>query len=230
MPPLLLAADIENVIGVICVIIWILAWLMKLMGSQKQKTPPVANRPRPPARPRDERLQEEIDIFIQEVGPKKGARRPPVAAPPRPPAPAKPLARGQRPGKPQVQEKAPAKPAPQRLRPGQEISSRQVVRPEKDLGNAVQQHLQQHMAERVTQEASAFLQDKVDQSVAKHLGTSSTAAPPGTVPAPPASGTAAGVQATRYSELFRNPASLRQAMVVNLILSPPPGRKPRSAS
>ena len=38
MPPLLLA-DIENVIGAIFVIFWIVAWLMKLLGAQKQKTP-----------------------------------------------------------------------------------------------------------------------------------------------------------------------------------------------
>jgi hypothetical protein len=229
MPPLLLA-DIENVIGVICVIVWIMAWLMKLLGTQKPKTPPVANRPRPPARPRDERLQSEIDIFIQEVGSKKGLRRPPASTAPKPAVPARSAAGGQRMRKPPAQVTAPPKPAPQRIRPGQEISSRQVVQPEKDLGNAVQQHLRQHMAERVARETSVFLKDKVDASVANHLGTSSTAAAPGAPPAPPASGTAAGVQAARYSELFRNSAGLRQAMVVNLILSPPPGRKPRSAS
>jgi hypothetical protein len=227
MPPLLLA-DIENVIGVIFVIIWIMAWLMKLVGTQKQKTPPVANRPRPPARPRDERLQNEINIFIQEVGSNKGARRPPTSTSPRPAVPPKPATGGQRTRKPPAPQTAPPKPAPQRIRPGQEISSRQVVQPEKDLGNAVQQHLRQHMAERVAREASVFLKDKVEASVTSHLGTSSTAAAPGVPPPPPASGKAAGVQAARYAELFRNAAGLRQAMVVNLILSPPPGRKPRT--
>jgi hypothetical protein len=229
MPPLLLA-DIENVIGAIFVIFWIVAWLMKLLGAQKPKTPPIVNRPRPPARPRDERLQEEIDVFIQQVASKKGARRPPAATPARPPALPKQPASGQRPRKAPVPQKPPETPAPQRIRPGQEISTRQVVRPEKDLGNAVQQHLRQHMAERVAQEASVFLKDKVDQSVTSHLGASPIAASPGSAPAASASGTATGAPAIRYSELFRNSAGLRQAMVIKLILSPPPGRKPRSAN
>lgn len=229
MLPPLAAFDVDTVIGFVFVVFWVIAWLFKLATGQAQKGPPVPNRPRPPVRPRDEKLQEEIDIFIQEVGPKKAVRRPPTSAA-RPAMPVRPAPTGQKP-KPQP-EKAPAsaRPAPRRVRPGEEIATRHMPDTDQNMGAGVKKHLAQHMAERVTQEAAAYLQPKVEQSVAEHLGRPTTGV---TQPAPAAPGTGASRPATRsgggFSELFQNPSSLRQAMVVSLILSPPPGRKPRPA-
>lgn len=205
-------ADIDSIIGLIVVAVWILGWILKVISGQNQKGPPVANRPRPAARPRDEKLQDEIDIFIQEVGPKKQTRRPPAKA------------TGQQ--RPQSTPGKAAARAPQRRpRPGEEIATRHVADSEKKLGTGVKQHLQQHMAERVSRETAAHLQHNVDKSVAEHLGQRSGESQ-AKVPAT-AADAAKPPQEGRYAELFRSQANLRQAMVVNLILSPPPGRKPR---
>ena len=78
-------ADHDAVIAVIVALITVVGWIANLISNKNQKTPPAANRPRPPARPRDERLQKEINIFMEETG-KPGSRsntgtRPPVAKP-----------------------------------------------------------------------------------------------------------------------------------------------------
>jgi hypothetical protein len=123
----------------------------------------------------------------------------------------------------------PARPAPRRVKPGQEIASRHIASGE-NMGAGVQQHLKQHMSERVAEEAATHLAHKVDQSVAEHLGQSGA---PAGAPAPAsqmsiaaASGT---TRSTRLAELFRNPGSLSQAIVVSLVLSPPPALKHRNS-
>lgn len=229
MFPPIVAIEVDTILGFVFVVVWVIAWLFKLATGQTQKGPPVPNRPRPPARPRDENLQDEIDIFIQEVGPKKATRRPPAATG-RPPATAKPGTAGPKPQPQPAKTSAPAtRPAPRRVRPGEEISSRRMPDTEQSMGAGVKQHLSQHMAERVSKEAAAYLQPKVEQSVTEHLGRSTTAGVAQlTVPAP---ATAVSRNAMHsgggFTELFQNPTSLRQAMVISLILSPPPGRKPR---
>src|SRR5579864_2467657 len=64
-------ADVDAVIGVIIFLITVVGWVANLVSSKNQKGPPVANRPRPPQRPRDERLQQEINIFIEDSGAQK---------------------------------------------------------------------------------------------------------------------------------------------------------------
>jgi len=233
--PLLLVQPLlavnDPVFAAILVIISIVGWLYKFVQNQSQKGPPAANRPRPPAppRPREGRLQDEIETFIQEVNQKKGARRPPTA-PPRPAAapaktPPKPPARRLQP-----QSAAPtgAPPADSstswRGKPGQDIASRHISAG-KEMGTGVQKHVQQHMRDRVAQEVAVFLTPSVDQSVAAHLGQAvAPVAAPGT---PTAVKSSARVHP--LVELFRSPQGARQAIVMNLILSPPPGRK-RSGS
>src|SRR5262249_32694153 len=105
---------------------------------------------------------------------------------------------------------APARPA-RRPRPGDEIATRHAPVSE-SLGAGVKQHLSQQMTERVAQEAQQRLQSRVEQKVEQDLGP---AAKPAATPAPPAD------RSARFASLLRNPASLQQAIVVNLILSPP---------
>src|SRR5438309_11605891 len=73
------AADADTVIATIVALITIVGWIINLVSNKNQKGPPVANRPRPAARPRDERLQDEINIFIQDAG---GQRSRPAASRP----------------------------------------------------------------------------------------------------------------------------------------------------
>src|SRR5262245_32610537 len=151
-----LLADVEKILGAVVVIFWIVGWLIKLVATQNQKNPPVANRPRPPARPRDERLQEEIDIFIQEVSPQRTPPRRPAPQSARPaPPPARPTPPTAR-RKPIVATPAPPAPPkpPRRVRPGEEIATR-AAPVTQDLGTGVKQHLTQYMADKVSQEVAA---------------------------------------------------------------------------
>jgi hypothetical protein len=204
----LLAFDIETAIPIVLFIGWLITWIVKMASGQGQKGPPVANRPRAPARPRDDKLQQEIDIFIQEIGGKKPARQPgPSAAGPKP-APkaapkAGPAASPVRRGPPPPAAPAttqPPKPT-RRVKPGAEIASRQAP-VTAGLGTHVRQHLKDYMA------------DKVSVQVAEDLGASQPAA-------------SAPAAEPKFVELLRSPATQRQAMIVNLNLAPPPARTAR---
>jgi len=212
----LLLADFDSIIGILFVVFWIVAWVLKLVASHAQKGPPATVRPKPANRGGDDRLQEEIDIFIKEVNPKKTSRRPPAA---QPPVPVKANRSRKPPLKSATESGVPAAES-KRSKPGQSISQRHIPTGEK-LGEGVQQHLQQHMRERVAREAAVFVGDSVDQSVEQHLGQP-TAPGLGNLAAAPTPG---APKPHRLVESLRNPASLRQGMVLSLILGPPPGRQ-----
>jgi translation initiation factor IF-2 len=224
-------ANVEAILAVLVVVFWIVSWLIKLASTQNQKGPPVANRPRPQAKPRDDRLQDEIDIFLQEVSPQKPAtRRPPPPPRPQPaatrPAP-RPVASASAPParRPPVAAPAAPKPAPKperRARPGQEIAGRSAPITQ-NLGAGVKQHLTQYMADKVSQDVSAHMQHRVEAHVTEHLGTASPAQG-GAQPAP----AAAIPRGPQLAEWLRNPGNMRQAIVLGVILSPPPSRQPRS--
>jgi len=203
-------ADAEAVIAVIVILVTIIGWVANLVSNKNQKGPPVANRPRPPARPRDDRLQEEISIFIQDAGgarSRQGSRGGAAAR------------QGQAPRTPpskRPQAPPPKKPA-RRPRPGEEIATRQAPITE-TLGTSVKQHVSQAMTERVSQEVQQRLAPRVEEKVAEDLGTpvttgARTVAAPG--PAAPA------FRPERFAELLRNRSGVQQAIVMNLILSPP---------
>src|SRR5690606_14567727 len=50
-------------------VIAFIGWIMNLVNSNKTQPPPPrpADRPRRPPRPREDRLQSEIDLFLEEV-------------------------------------------------------------------------------------------------------------------------------------------------------------------
>lgn len=219
------AADADAIIAAIVALITIVGWIANLVSNKNQKGPPVANRPRPPVRPRDDRLQQEINIFIEEAGPKrpKPAERRPVVPASRPVSGGvRPQAQGK--GKPPAASQS-QKPA-RRPRPGDEIATRQAPVSE-SLGAGVKQHVSQHMSDRVAQEVQQRLTPRVEEKVEQDLGPSVSAGLSARTPAssPPAQPD----RARRFAEMLRNPATLQQAIVVNLILSPRAsvGRLPR---
>jgi hypothetical protein len=91
------------------------------------------------------------------------------------------------------------------------------------LGAGVKQSLSQHMADRVSLEVQQRLAPRVEEKVAVDLGPTMTSGASMRAPPLPAA-VSATVRADRFAELLRNPASVRQAIVLNLILSPPPAR------
>ena len=236
-----LAADADAIIGVIIFLITVVGWVANLVSNKNQKGPPVANRPRPPQRPRDERLQQEINIFVEDSG---GQRKKGAAS--RPVVPAGRAVAGQSPGqfpgrgqgsnsgqaKRQPAASATGRPPRKQLRPGETLASRPAPVTDSlgagslgtgSLGKGVKQSLSQHMTDRVSQEMQQRLAPRVEENVAADLGTTMTSgASMRAPPLPPA--VSATLRADRFAEMLRNPASVRQAIVLNLILSPPLAR------
>jgi hypothetical protein len=207
-------ADAEGIGAAIVILITIVGWIANLVSNKNQKGPPVANRPRPPARPRDGRLQQEINVFIEEVGGQRSRQ-----TPPRPAVPASRPAGGTA-RNPQPEKNRPATaPGPRqparRPRPGEEIATRHAPVTE-SLGTGVKQHLSQHMADRVTQDVQQRLAPRVEEKVAQDLGVAlNTGSAPSTTSALPAA------RAERFAEMLRTRSGMQQAIVMNLILSPP---------
>src|SRR5262245_51641552 len=164
VPVIPLLADGEGITAVITILIVVVGWIANLVSNKNQKGPPVANRPRPPVRPRDDRLQQEINIFIEEAGPQRARPAPRTVIPATRPVPGGQRAAAQSKARPP----APSKPA-RRPRPGDEIASRHAPISE-SLGAGVKQHLSQQMTERVAQEAQQRLQSRVEQKVEQDLG------------------------------------------------------------
>jgi hypothetical protein len=204
-------ADAEAVIAVIVILVTIIGWVANLVSNKNQKGPPVGNRPRPPARPRDERLQEEISIFIEDAGgqrSRQGSRGVSTAR--------QPAASRNPPGK-RPPASPPKKPA-RRPRPGEQMATRQAPVTE-TLGTGVKQHVSQTMTERVSREVQQRLAPRVEEKVAEDLGPLVTtgAARAASSPAP----ALPRVGPERFAELLRNRSGVQQAIVMNLILSPP---------
>jgi hypothetical protein len=209
MPYVPILADAEAVIAVIVILVTIIGWVANLVSNKNQKGPPVANRPRPPARPRDDRLQEEISIFIEDAGgqrSRQGSRGGGAAR--QAPAPRNP------PGKRPPAAPQPKKPG-RRPRPGEDIATRQAPVTE-TLGTGLKQHVSQSMTERVTQEVQQRLAPRVEEKLAEDLGTPVTtgAARAASTPGP-------AIKPERFADLLRNRTGVQQAIVMNLILSPP---------
>jgi hypothetical protein len=209
----LLAADFDTIGGVITFVVVVIGWIVRLVATNNQARPPAGNRPRPPARPRDERLQQEINVFIEEVGQQKrgaaGAR------------PGNAAATRSHQSKKGTAANAPAAKQQRRKRPGQDVATRQAPVTE-SLGTGVKKHLTQYMTDKVSQEVQKRMAPRVDQEVAADLGTTATFSPETrAAQAPPAP---AASRASRFAELLRSPAGVQQAIVLNLILSPPVSR------
>ena len=64
--PLPVFADASAVVGLLVLIFTVVGWLVNLANSQNNPPAAPPNRPRPP-RPKGERVQNEIDIFLREV-------------------------------------------------------------------------------------------------------------------------------------------------------------------
>lgn len=217
--PPVLADNGDAIAAVVVFIITVVGWIAKLVGQRGAQAPPVARRPRPVAPAGNDRLQQEINIFLEDAGvarPAAPPRRPPRPQPPRPPE--------RRPAPQAMAESSGKRKKHKKLRPGEELSHRPNPSA-KDLGTGVQKHLGQHMSERVTQEVQQRLAPRVEQQVTADLGAAvAGGAPSGTPAARPVS-----PRADHFANLLRTPQGVQQAMVLNLILAPPPGlaRSPR---
>lgn len=200
----LLFADADAVVTIIAVVIGIITWIIRVISNAGNPVPPVPAKGRPPVRQRDDRLSQEISIFLEESAKNSPARGNENKTQKRPAKPAK-----KTPPPPEPKAKKP----PRRLVPGQEVAARHLDA-QRDLGDNVRKNVQQHLSDNIGKEVSQHLKSRISESVSEHLGTSSTAPPPSLTSGMPS-------KAQGLAEALRNPATIRQAIVMNMILSRP---------
>jgi hypothetical protein len=232
MAPLqpVLAFDLRLVIFMAFIAISVISWIIKQVNENK-KPQPAPRRPQAAPRPRNDRIQQEIDQFLKDaanrrapqpradvldvddieiVSPPPMARRPP---PPRRPQPSTPAA-------PRRVPPAQASPGSPR-RPGQELAGRHITTAP-TLGQQAGAASRQRMDERVTAQAAQHLPHAVDQSVSQHLGVFAAGTPP--VAGAGSQGAARDVARTAAASLLlalRSPAGVRQAVIMQEILQRP---------
>lgn len=219
----LLAADIGGLIAIAFMVISFIGWLSNLISGQQKpgQRPQPQQRPRPP---QGKRLREEIEQFMREAqGQGGGAKAQPpgrvLSAEDVVAAPASPKQKSQRkpPQKANKQRPAETPPAGRRA-PGSDVSERKVE--SASLGAGLQQHVSQHMAERVAAIASRDVEPSVDDSVAAHFAPFTGDGPAGALTSGDGIRSAAG-PAAELLKLLRNPQGVRQALVLGELLKPP---------
>lgn len=240
LPHPVLAVDIGTLIGVIFVVIAILGWLINLIGAQNRPAPPVVRGgQRRPPRPRDDKLANEIELFLREVAGQKrqkpahkphdevpievvaeAERRPrPGVVRPRPPA-AAPRRPAQRPARPEFVE--PAAPKPQQKPRAVPLGPQQREARKTGHGASLTEHLDEYMAaDHLDKSVQDHLPHAVQQGVQQHLGMFSTAMPVNTGPA-------ASQMAREITAMIRDPSGIRRAILINEILMPPKWRRRKS--
>ncbi len=222
----LFAADVAafgvgEVIYAVIIIIGFLSWLMQTITGQNKRAG-AGGRPRQPPRPRDGRLQSEIDVFLQEVsGKKPQPDEVEIEIVPEPERRPRRVVKQKRPKRPQQARRSEKQREKPRSRPGSKIAQRkgpgsehfgeEVSDHAEQLGGDVRSHVQQHMG------------DRVGESVETHLGSRRPAPEVVDLHLP---GTSLAL-AQEMITLLRDPAGVRQAIILNEILSPPKGLRPR---
>lgn len=206
-----------NVVSFIIFIVMAIGWLINQLSGKAQAPRPPVQRGKPPRpRPDRERLQDEIDVFIQEV---TGQRTQSPAAP----SNAELARRRKRP-----ETAAPQPPQPQaqtpRKRPGEDLAGRRSL-VNQNLGTGVRTSVdellgsERNLANKVKQDIAP----RVGEEVASHLGSfgGSSRAQASAASTPDGSRTTA----QRLKQVFHQPENVRQAILINAILTRPQRRR-----
>ncbi|MCA9026300.1 MAG: hypothetical protein KDA86_13925 [Planctomycetaceae bacterium] len=221
----ILALDIGSIFAVGFLLISFIGWIMNLINAQNP--PP---QPKQPARrpvPRDRKVQNEIEAFLQEA---MGRRAPDQQQRPQvdeieiiEPAPQR-----RRPPQPQPSRKKARKPAtpssslPQpSSQPGESLSSRHLSSSPK-LGQGVRSHADEHMRSRLADQIQQDLPHLVSQGVSQHLGEfRADDVDTRREVAPFVSSRAAVKDVTGLIASIRKPSEMRKAIILQEILSKP---------
>jgi hypothetical protein len=246
VPGLMAFIDIGDLITLVVFVLIALGWISNLITGkqQPQKPPMMGGPPRRPAPPRDDRIKSEIEIFLEQVGGQKRPQPSPQAPrqetmhrPPAETRPAKPtrqigdapkptvrVLRPEAPVKPAGAATSPADPVARRERPGESLAKR--GRPGSEtLGTEVAAHLAEHMksgrlATR-TGERLPHLTSTVADQAQPPSGTSAASL------APALGASVIAMHPKNIVELLRNREGVRQAILINEILSQPLARRGR---
>jgi len=221
----ILAFGFDDIGTIIAIVIGLIVWLFNVVNQKKQPPPPVRPQRKPAQRPAGaDRLSNEIDRFLREVGGAKqaGGRKPQqepsdielveevVSRKPPPPRRNNPQPRPPR----RVATTVDDEPPKRRRKPlGSEITQRHISDPN-ELGSEVREHLSDYMEDsRIDESVESHLGHNISESVAQHLGTTSTKPTSENRPSTDA--------AQNIVALLQNPAGVRQAILLSEVLSPP---------
>jgi len=200
MPEPILAITPGQIIGLIIFTVSVLSWFVNLVqGNQPNGAPRPKNRPRDP-------VQNDLEKFLQEVIGNKGQpekRRP--ASPPVPQQKQPRAANDKKGGKPKPQQQRPAKTETASQRPGERAAASHLQT--SALGQGVRSHLHDHME---PNRIGAAVQQDIDLAVRKDLGPNATS---------DAIQRAGNIHP--LAKALRDPQGVRQAILLNEILSRP---------
>jgi hypothetical protein len=218
--PAPLLADIGPFITGAILIISFIGWLSNIISSQQKPKAPQAPRQQP--RPRDKRVQDEIDAFLKEAtgqGRQKQQRPPgrdqvfsaedievvgkPQRAAPKPKA---------KPANKPAPSPAAKRAEPSRAAPGASMAQRHLAAD--TLGKDLQQHVRTHMAERPAGVSSP------SASTASRLGTFTAEQSTGRKAADETL-RRASTPASELLKLLRGPSGVRQAIILGEVLRRP---------
>ncbi len=212
-----------DIIVVIFVVLSILGWLTNIVAGKRKPPPPVrGQQPQRPAPARDDRLSSEIEIFLEQVTGKKRAKPVPRASAPRTEQQRRPQRKRSQEAPRQAKPRSDEQPRREREQRKPKTADR-TLDESKKLGSGVRSHLAEHMEEGlVVQEVEQHLTHDVNQSVREHLGAFDVDTSTGGTTR---SSSEAVKQVVR---MLRNPVTVRQAILISEILSPPKGSRRRS--
>lgn len=224
--PVLGRVGVQELLALVFVLVSVISYIIRTVQGNNQRMPPPVQRP---GRRRDERVNDEIENFLQNVSRSSEAKREPAReeSRPKPPGNRQQVPTSQRPsGKSSSGSNQPGN-----RRPG-DIASRPVSAAS-ELGGGLKQHLREQMAERVVKNAQRDVGQSVSESVQKHLGTMGRT--PGGGSALPLPAADAFVQsstpqtetccktnrAETLKKMLRSPDSMRQAIIIQEVLNRP---------
>jgi len=211
-----------EIVGLIIFVITVISWIFNIISqySQQQQQRQAANaqRPRPAAgNGGASNTRREVEDFVaRQRLEKKRKRAQDRSESPRP--------QGKGPaGRPAAPPPLPGSEDSSRRPVGGAIASRHVQT--SDLGAGVRQSVREHLVDNsLSQTVARDMQPQVAAAVQTHLGafTAESQMRQGSAPGEStATGAGAATSAQSLVHLFRNPGTLRQSMMVNLVLSKP---------
>jgi len=215
--PPVLAADIGGLIAIAFLAISFIGWLVNLINGQNHPPPPQRRGQRPaPQRPRDERIRNEIEVFLKQAAGERGER-------------------GER-GRastndievveaPRERRRPPARPAPRRRppaqRPASSTSRESQARPQPKRKELRDHHLQSQVSQGHPEVVPIAPAPILDDEAARDARSAEWARQFALAPE-------AQNDALREVMLsLRDPGGIQRAIVVNEILLPPLSRRHR---
>lgn len=222
---------VNEILALIFIMVSVIGWIIRTVQGTNQQMPPPVQRP---GRRREERANDEIDTFLQQMNRNQDPQKSPAAARqsgnrPRPPGNRNQTPVSQRPAA--KQQQPPPEPASSR-RIREEGASRPLAG--SNLGSDVAQHVRERMGEHLAKDAQRDVGQDVKDSVQKHLGAGSRQVAGSGTPTratteelfgAKGTGTAADgcctTRAETLKQMLRNPNSIRQAIIIQEVLNRP---------